>query len=136
MKNGTLTIVPTHSDPNVEGFAEGGKVTLVADASTPDNIVPVFLHELGGHVGMQGVLKPKAYENLMLEFNRLVKTGNPEAIEAKRLADRESDASVRADEYLPYLITVAARNQQNTNPAVRLVNRILSAVKAWAVGVS
>ena len=132
-KNGTLTIIPTHSDPDVEGFAEGGKVTLVADAITPDNIVPVFLHELGGHVGMQGVLKPKAYENLMLEFSRLVRTGNPEAIEAKRLADRESDASVRADEYLPYLITVAARNQQDATAAQRLANRILSAIKAWAV---
>ncbi|WP_180051128.1 PLxRFG domain-containing protein [Acinetobacter sp. YH12211] len=132
-QNGTLNIIPSYAEKGIEGFAENGKVTLVADAITADNIVPVFLHELGGHVGMQGVLKPKAYENLMLEFDRLVKTGNPEAIEAKRLADRESDASVRADEYLPYLITVAARNQQNTNPAVRLVNRILSAVKAWVV---
>ena len=132
-KNGTLNIIPSYAEKGIEGFAENGKVTLVADAITADNIVPVFLHELGGHVGMQGVLKPKAYENLMLEFDRLVKTGNPEAIEAKRLADRESDASVRADEYLPYLITVAARNQQNATAAQRLVNRILSAVKAWAV---
>ncbi|TCB14464.1 PLxRFG domain-containing protein [Acinetobacter sp. ANC 5045] len=132
-QNGTLNIIPSYAEKGIEGFAENGKVTLVADAITADNIVPVFLHELGGHIGMQGVMKPQAYNNLMAEFNRLVKTGNPEALQAKKLAERESGAEVQADEYLPYLITVAAQAQQNANPAVRLVNRILSAVKAWAV---
>lgn len=132
-QKGILSIVPTHTEQGVEGFAENGRVTLVADAITAENIVPVFLHELGGHIGMQGVLKASAYDNLMSEFNRLVKSGNPDAIEAKRLAERESDAQVQADEYLPYLITVAARNQQNQGPAQKLINRVLSAVKAWAV---
>ena len=132
-QKGILSIVPTYAEQGVEGFAENGRVTLVADAITPENIVPVFLHELGGHIGMQGVLKASAYDNLMSEFNRLVKSGNPDAIEAKRLAERESDAQVQADEYLPYLITVAARNQQNQGPAQKLINRVLSAVKAWAV---
>jgi hypothetical protein len=132
-QKGILSIMPTHTEQGVEGFAENGRVTLVADAITAENIVPVFLHELGGHVGMQGVLKASAYDNLMSEFNRLVKSGNPDAIEAKRLAERESDAQVQADEYLPYLITVAARNQQNQGSAQKLINRVLSAVKAWAV---
>lgn len=132
-QKGILSIVPTHTEQGVEGFAENGRVTLVADAITAENIVPVFLHELGGHIGMQGVLKASAYDNLMSEFNRLVKSGNPDAIEAKRLAERESDAQVQADEYLPYLITIAARNQQNQGPAQKLINRVLSAVKAWAV---
>lgn len=132
-QKGILSIVPTHTEQGVEGFAENGRVTLIADAITAENIVPVFLHELGGHVGMQGVLKASAYDNLMSEFNRLVKSGNPDAIEAKRLAERESDAQVQADEYLPYLITVAARNQQNQGPAQKLISRVLSAVKAWAV---
>lgn len=132
-QKGILSIVPTHTEQGVEGFAENGRVTLVADAITPENIVPVFLHELGGHVGMQGVMKPEAYAVLMKEFNRLVKSGDPDAIEAKRLAERESDAQVQADEYLPYLITVAARNQAKQGPVQRLINRVLSAVKAWAV---
>lgn len=132
-QKGILSIMPTHTEQGVEGFAENGRVTLVADAITAENIVPVFLHELGGHVGMQGVMKPAAYAVLMKEFNRLVKSGNPDAIEAKRLAERESDAQVQADEYLPYLITVAARNQQNQGQAQKLINRVLSAVKAWAV---
>ncbi|MCO8114938.1 PLxRFG domain-containing protein [Acinetobacter lwoffii] len=132
-QKGILSIVPTYAEQGVEGFAENGRVTLVADAITPENIVPVFLHELGGHVGMQGVMKPETYAVLMNEFNRLVKSGNADALEAKRLAERESDAQVQADEYLPYLITVAARNQQKQGPVQRLINRVLGAVKAWAV---
>ena len=131
--NGVLTIVPTHTEQGVEGFAENGKVTLVADAITPENIVPVFLHELGGHVGIQGVLKPSAYENLMSDFDRLVKASNPDALEAKRLAERETDQEIQKDEYLPYLITVTAKNQQKQSAAQRLVSRVLGAIKAWAV---
>lgn len=132
-QKGILSIVPTHTEQGVEGFAKNGRVTLVADAITPENIVPVFLHELGGHVGMQGVMKPEAYAVLMNEFNRLVKSGNADALEAKRLAERESDAQVQADEYLPYLITVAARNQQKQGPVQKFISRVFSAVKAWAV---
>lgn len=131
--NGVLSIVPTYSEQGVEGFAENGHVTLIAEAITVENIVPVFLHELGGHVGMQGVMKPAAYAVLMKEFNRLVKNGNAEALEAKQLAERETDPEVWADEYLPYLITVAAQNQQRQGPVQKLVSRIFGAVKVWAV---
>lgn len=132
-QKGILSIVPTYAEQGVEGFAENGRVTLVADAITPENIVPVFLHELGGHVGMQGVMKPEAYAVLMKEFNRLVKAGDPAALKAKRLAERETDADVQADEYLPYLITVAAQNQAKQGPVQKLISRVLGAVKAWAV---
>lgn len=131
-KNGILTIAEAYDVPDVEGFTHGGKVTLVANALTSDTIVPVFLHELGGHVGMQGVMKPDAYKSLMDQFNRLVKAKDPIAIEAKRLAERETDPTAQEYEYLPYLITVAAREQKK-RPGIRtLINRIVAAVKAWA----
>jgi soluble lytic murein transglycosylase-like protein len=130
---GILSIDDSFRIAGVEGYAQDGNVTLVANALTPDTIVPVFLHELGGHAGMQGVMKPTAYKNLMDQFDRLVAAKDPIALEAKRLAERETDAAARQDEYLPYLITVAAR-AQNKRPGVQtLVNRIVAAVKAWAV---
>ena len=132
-QKGILTIAATHSEQGIEGFAENGRVTLVADAITAENIIPVFLHELGGHIGMQGVLTKNAHANLMAEFNRLVKAGNPDALEAKRLAERETNAEVQADEYLPYLITIAAKSQTKQGGVQKLVGRVLSAVKAWAV---
>lgn len=132
-ESGVLSIEPTYAEPGIEGFAENGRVTLIADAITPENIVPVFLHELGGHIGLQGVMKPAAYAVLMKEFNRLVKSGDPAALKAKDLAERESDAEVQQDEYLPYLITVAAQNQAKQGPVQKLINRVISAIKAWAV---
>ena len=132
-KGGTLNIIDVLNETGVEGFTAGGKVTLVADALTTETIVPVFLHELGGHVGFQGVMKPQAQKNLMDQFNKLVAAKDPIALEAKRLAEREADAAAQQAEYLPYLVTVAARTQ-NKRPGIRnLIARIVSAVKAWAV---
>lgn len=129
---GVLNIEDSYYIPDVEGYSQGGNVTLIASTLTPDTIVPVFLHELGGHVGMQGMMKPTAYKNLMDQFNRLVKVGDKTALEAKRLAEREIDPETQEVEYLPYLITVAAR-EQNKRPGIRtLVSRIVAAVKAWA----
>lgn len=131
-KDGTLSIIDVLNETGVEGFTAGGKVTLVADALTTETIVPVFLHELGGHVGFQGVMKPQAQKNLMDQFNKLVAAKDPIALEAKRLAEREADAAAQQAEYLPYLVTVAARTQ-NKRPGIRnLIARIVSAVKAWA----
>lgn len=131
-KDGTLIIIDVLNEPGVEGFTAGGKVTLVADALTTETIVPVFLHELGGHVGFQGVMKPQAQKNLMDQFNKLVAAKDPVALEAKRLAERETDPNVQQDEYLPYLVTVAARTQKVRPGIKNLINRIVSAVKAWA----
>lgn len=132
-KDGTLSIIDVLNEQGVEGFTAGGKVTLVADALTADSIVPVFLHELGGHVGFQGTMSPQAYANLVEQFNKLVAAGDPIALEAKRLAEREADAAAQQAEYLPYLVTAAAR-RQNKRPGIRnLIARIVSAVKAWAV---
>ena len=131
-KDGTLIIIDVLNEQGVEGFTAGGKVTLVADALTAETIVPVFLHELGGHVGFQGVMKPQAQKNLMDQFNKLVAAKDPIALEAKRLAERETDPNVQQDEYLPYLVTVAARTQKVRPGIKNLINRIVSAVKAWA----
>ena len=132
-KDGTLSIIDVLNEQGVEGFTAGGKVTLVADALTAETIVPVFLHELGGHVGFQGVMKPQAQKNLMDQFNKLVAAKDPIALEAKRLAERETDPNVQQDEYLPYLVTVAARTQNKRPGILNLIARIVSAVKAWAV---
>ncbi|WP_228203384.1 PLxRFG domain-containing protein [Acinetobacter sp. CFCC 10889] len=131
--NGKLEIVQNIENETAEGFAENGKVTLIADNIHPENIIPVFLHEVGGHLGFQGMLTENAYKNLMADFNRLVQNGDKIALEAKALADREGNAQAKLDEYLPYLVTRAAQAETSGKlaPVKRLVNRIVSAVKAW-----
>lgn len=134
--SGVLTVIPTYEEKGVEGFAEAGKVTLVADHINTDNAAAVFLHELGGHVGFQQLLKPNVYKNLLGNFDALVESGNEIAKEAKRLAEREKEQHVQVDEYLPYLITVAEQSKisgPQKGAIQRFIQRIISAVKAFAV---
>ena len=131
-RDGVLSIVESFDVSGVEGYAVNGKVTLVADTLNPQTIIPTFLHELSGHVGFQGVMNPNAYQNLMDQFNKLVKANDPIALEAKRLAEREINPEIQKDEYLPYLITIAASKQQQRPGVKTLINRIVAAVKAWA----
>lgn len=129
--NGRLSIIPTFHEKGVEGVAVNGRVDLVADHLTPDTIIPTFLHEVGGHLGFQGLLSENAYKNLMEDFKRLVAQKDPIALKAKALAERESDSNAVMDEYLPYLITEAAKAKAKSSPVKLLLNRILSAVKAF-----
>lgn len=137
-KQGILNIIQDPQEGmtgNVEGWYENGKVTLVASNLDPDSAVATFLHELGGHAGFQNLMNKDAYADLMQQFERMVAQGNPVALEAKRLAERELNKDVQLDEYLPYMITLASQMQlKNVTQKVaikRFMDRVVSAVKAW-----
>lgn len=120
---------------NVEGWYENGKVTLVASNLDADSAVATFLHELGGHGGFQNLMNKDAYADLMQQFERMVEQGNPVAVEAKRLAERELNREVQLDEYLPYMITLASQMQTKNivqkGAIKRFMDQVISAVKAW-----
>ncbi|WP_395146957.1 PLxRFG domain-containing protein [Moraxella atlantae] len=116
---------------NADGYYTDGKAVLIADNLSPDMIIPTFLHELGGHGGLQTLMSDKAYQSLMREFDAMVKRGDKIAVDAKNLADAHSpNAKVAQDEYLPYLISLASRNQGN-GKIKSLLNRIVLAVKSF-----
>ncbi len=120
----------------IEGYFHNGKTVLIADNLSPDTIVPVLLHEMGGHAGFQSLLRPQVYDDLMAQFDRMVASGNPLAVAAKRRAESaESDQTRQRDEYLPYLITEASRAQnQRSGPVqavLRMVKRMVNAVRAY-----
>lgn len=125
--DGKLTI-----PSDVDGLYHNGKATLIADNLSDDMIIPTFLHELGGHGGMQTLMDKKAYDALMKDFDALVKAGDPLAMQAKAMADKvarnEQDA---LDEYLPYLITLASRQQAKTGKVAGMINRIAMAIRSW-----
>ena len=127
VKNGKLTI------PNdVDGLYLKGKATLIADNLTDDMIIPTFLHELGGHGGMQTLMDKKAYNALMKDFDALVKAGNPLAVQAKSIADKVARSKQEAlDEYLPYLLTLASRKQVRQGKIAGIINRMVMAVRSW-----
>lgn len=127
MQNGKLTI-----PSDVDGLYHNGKATLIADNLSDDMIIPTFLHELGGHGGMQSLMDKKAYDALMKDFDALVKAGDPLAMQAKAMADKvarnEQDA---LDEYLPYLITLASRQQAKKGKVAGMINRMVMAIRSW-----
>ena len=127
MQDGKLTI-----PSDVDGLYHNGKATLIADNLSDDMIIPTFLHELGGHGGMQGLMDKKSYDALMKDFDNLVKSGDPLAVQAKAMADKvarnEQDA---LDEYLPYLLTLAARQQGKQGKIAGMINRMVMAIRSW-----
>ena len=128
-------------NPNgIEGYYHNGRVTLVAANLTPETVIPAFLHEMGGHAGMQGLMKPSVYNAIMQQFDQMVAAKNPLALEAKKRAEVETDPEVQKQEYLPYLITVATEAQQAGNgkggafqAVQRFIWRVIRAIKARMV---
>lgn len=135
-KRGLLDIVSTVDEPGVEGLYQNGRVTLVANNLNETSIIPTFLHELGGHGGFQNVMSEEKYADLMGIFNDMVKRKHPLALEAKRLAERETDTKTQQLEYLPYLLTLASTQQEmnalQKSAIKRFIDKVVSAVKAWA----
>ena len=134
-RQGKLEIIQDYQVEGVEGFYYNGKAVLVASNLTAESTVPTFLHELGGHAGFQNMMNQKQYDELMNQFNKLVEQGNPVAMAAKVLAEREQGSERQQLEYLPYLLTLSATMQQRNvlqrNALQKLINNIISYVKAW-----
>lgn len=135
-RRGLLDIVSTVNEPGVEGFYQNGRVTLVANNLNETSIIPTFLHELGGHGGFQNTMSQEKYADLMGIFNDMVQRKHPLALEAKRLAERETDTKTQQLEYLPYLLTLASTQQEmnalQKSAIKRFIDKVVSAVKAWA----
>ncbi len=135
-RRGLLDIVSTVNEPGVEGFYQNGRVTLVANNLNETSIIPTFLHELGGHGGFQNTMSQEKYADLMGIFNDMVQRKHPLALEAKRLAERESNRETQQLEYLPYLLTLASTQQEmnalQKSAIKRFIDQVVSAVKAWA----
>lgn len=121
---------------DAEGIFHEGKVTLIADNLTDDTIVATFLHEMGGHAGIQSMMNPTAYANLMTAFDKLVQSGNKYAVAAKDRAEQSTYTQDEArDEYLPYLIsehTTATERKGALGTIKRYIDRVIAAVRAWA----
>ncbi|MDG3555625.1 PLxRFG domain-containing protein [Acinetobacter bereziniae] len=134
-QQGKLEIIQDYSVDGVEGFYYNGKAVLVASNLTNESAIPTFLHELGGHAGFQNMMNQEQYNKLMRQFDKLVEQGNPVAMAAKLLAEREQGNVRQQLEYLPYLLTLSSTMQQRNviqrNALNKLIQNIVTYVKAW-----
>ncbi|WP_234623645.1 PLxRFG domain-containing protein [Acinetobacter guillouiae] len=134
-RQGKLEIIQDYQVEGVEGFYYNGKAVLVASNLTNESAIPTFLHELGGHAGFQNMMNQEQYNELMRQFDKLVEQGNPVAMAAKLLAEREQGNVRQQLEYLPYLLTLSSTMQQRNviqrNALNKLIQNIVTYVKAW-----
>ncbi|UZA02094.1 PLxRFG domain-containing protein [Moraxella bovis] len=140
LKNGSLDIISLKEakkkfgniPDNADGFYVNGTAYLIHDNIHPDMIIPTFLHELGGHGGLQTLMSDTAYQGFMREFDNLVASGDKLAVKAKALADKHSKNKAEAQsEYLPYLITLASRQKENQGKLKSLINRMMMAIRTF-----
>ena len=108
-----------------------GRITLVAENLSKDTVWPTLLHEAVHQAketgGWQGVFG-KRYDPLMKSIDRQIGKGNKAWVEAQQKA---KDAGVSDDLMREETITYFLANNANKNQ--NLWQRIVNAIRAWAV---
>lgn len=112
-----------HPDDTKGMVNTDGTVHLVANNIAPGTTKSVMLHEIGVHVGMEEMLGPQLYKQLLNEVEARTRKGEAPYVEADQNIPEDTPASQRAEERLAYLI----ENQ----PDLPLIKRILSQIKTW-----
>lgn len=123
----TESALPAHAR-HEEGGERGaydpqtGKAWLVADALTTESAPGVFLHEVGVHHGLRGLMKPGQWSVSVAEFKRLEADGDAAAVAARKRA--KSAGTSMDEEAIAYLVEDQAQRPRG------LVSRIKGAIEA------
>lgn len=105
--------------------APDGKVYIVAENVTPDQIRGLMLHEVGVHVGMREMLGDDLFADVLNQVDDAIKRGDEWALDAARQVPEDTPRQYMAEEQLAYLV--------ESQPELPLVKRIIAAVRAWLV---
>lgn len=132
--NGVVNVVKSVSDlpartdgkphpADAKGYFDGQRAYLVADNLRPGEASGVLLHEVGAHYGMEQMLGPQLYRQLLSEIEAKAKAGIAEFKDALDRIPADTPPERVKDELLAYLV----QNQ----PELPLVQRIISQVKQF-----
>lgn len=101
-----------------------GTSYLVADNTAPSQIRGRVLHEIGVHSGMETMLGPEMFADVLAQVDQRIAAGDARFIEARRLATENAARPEHIpQETLAYLVENA--------PEMPLSRRILAAVRQW-----
>lgn len=103
--------------------APDGRVYLVAENLGSDDVRGIMLHEVGVHVGMEKMLGPQGFEQVLRDVDDLIKSGNDIALAARKDVPSDTKPHLLREETLAYLV-------QN-HPKLGVVRRVMAAVRAW-----
>lgn len=122
---GTVDEIPGGPHPrDVHGATDRlGNVYIVAENATEADIKGLILHEVGVHAGMEKMLGPKLFDEILTELDDALLRGEEWAIRAKSYVPEKTPADMVREEQLAYLVQSA--------PDLPISKRIIAAVRAW-----
>ena len=100
-----------------------GNVYIVAENATEADIKGLVLHEVGVHAGMEKMLGPKLFDEILTELDDAILRGEEWALRAKSYVPEKTPADMVREEQLAYLVQSA--------PDLPISKRIIAAVRAW-----
>ena len=101
-----------------------GLVYVVAQNVSPAEARGIALHEVGVHVGMERMLGPELFDDVLKQLDEAIARGDEWATAARNSVPLDTPANLVREEQLGYLV-------QNL-PELTLVKRIVAAVRVWA----
>lgn len=101
-----------------------GTVYIVAENVKAAEVPGLILHEVGEHVGMEQLLGPIIYKDVLGQVAEGIARGDAKFVEAASNVPKDTPSQHVASEQLAYLIENA--------PELSLVKQIIAAVRAWA----
>ena len=129
---GKLVFADNPPAESVQGRYQNGVVTLYPDNIPQGEAWGVFLHEAGEHAALEKMLGAEKYALVMSSFDKLVKSGNADALRAVERVPGDTPQQHVAAERLAYLIEDFTNNTLKTGGAKNLVRRLIAALRAWA----
>jgi hypothetical protein len=112
-----------------------GKTYLIAEHLNAENWEGVFLHEVGVHAGLQGLLGDKLFDETLQRIDQALKMGlrgagkNNKLVQAVMAAyeglPEGTPAAYLQEEILAYVI------EETTNQGIPLFKRVLAAIRAY-----
>ena len=100
-----------------------GTVYIVAENVKAAEVPGLILHEVGEHVGMEQLLGPIVYKDVLGQVAEGIARGDAKFVEAASNVPKDTPSQHVASEQLAYLIENA--------PELSLVKQIIAAVRAW-----
>ena len=100
-----------------------GKIYVVLENLGPGEVRGMVLHEIGVHLGLEGMLGEN-YQTLLKRMDVMRKTGNKAVIEAHERATKQAASESQIpEETIAYLVT--------SHPEMPFVRRIVAQIKAF-----
>lgn len=101
-----------------------GKTYAILENLAPEGVKGLALHEIGVHLGMEGLLGKEGYAKLVRQMDTMRRAGNKAVIEAHEQAAKQAAKSSQIpEETIAYLVT--------NRPELPFVKRIVAQIKAF-----